>query len=636
MADPTPAEIASRYTRRAFSVLRVAGGLADSADADVRRLGRDLVRLIQGADIAGLGRRDLAELLRDVEARIAAAYSVLGSAQLGAVREVLSIEAAWASTTLGGSAPAESLLARWWRSLVVLGAPPAEQWQRQGDTLARRLADAIRDAQASNATAETLRATLGEIIEAARRDAQALADVSTTSAAAQGRAEVARANGAVGFRWHSVLDSRVTTGCAMRAGLLYTLDYQPLGHNIPIERPPPRHWGCLLGDTHVSACGGITGVFERRYDGEIVILRTASGNQISVTPNHPILTDRGWVAAGLLDVGSNVISSGLGEWVANGGNSNGEHVPASIKDMADALRRSGDMGSVPVPLSPEDFHGDGRGSDVAVIWSDGDLGNRIYAALAEHAGKDGLCVGHPASHLDLPSHGGALQGVQGVGTPALCGVRGGSVLAPLFGGEALGAQDVCLAAAPQGDASLAQNSHDGRIGNSVSMTDDAGAIASNVGGDDVLLGQVKKPDSGHASLLDSPEHDALRDASLAANLTDGNFGPVFLDAITDKSVTVLATHVYNLETDSGAFIANGIITHNCRSILLPLRRMPRATDRPVPTFESWIAGLTDEDRADVLGKGRAELWQRGAITKGDLVNQRGRVLTLAELRARAD
>jgi len=42
----------------------------------------------------------------------------------------------------------------------------------------------------------------------------------------------------------SILDHRTTIGCAVRAGKLYTLDFQPVGHDIPIDQPPPRHWNC--------------------------------------------------------------------------------------------------------------------------------------------------------------------------------------------------------------------------------------------------------------------------------------------------------------------------------------------------------------------------------------------------------
>jgi len=65
-------------------------------------------------------------------------------------------------------------------------------------------------------------------------------------------------------------------------------------------------WNCVVGDTLVSGPPPCT-AYRREYSGELVILTTASGKKLTVTPNHPILTTEGWVAAGLLDEGSYVI-----------------------------------------------------------------------------------------------------------------------------------------------------------------------------------------------------------------------------------------------------------------------------------------------------------------------------------------
>ena len=244
MPNPTPEHIASRYTRRAFSVLRVAAGLSSSADTAVARLGRELQRIVAGEDLSELGRRDLSALLREIEAAVVASYARLGAEQVAAVRELLTIEAEWSANALRGSAPTQSALDRMLRGFLVLGSPPDEQWRRQVELLARRVSDAVREAHALGSAPDVVRSSLGDLIDTARRDAQALADVSATSAGNAGRVDAARANGAIALRWHAVLDQRVTTGCALRHGLMYTLDYEPIGHSVPIERPPPRHWGC--------------------------------------------------------------------------------------------------------------------------------------------------------------------------------------------------------------------------------------------------------------------------------------------------------------------------------------------------------------------------------------------------------
>lgn len=76
----------------------------------------------------------------------------------------------------------------------------------------------------------------------------------------------------------------------------------------------------------------------------------------------------------------------------------------------------------------------------------------------------------------------------------------------------------------------------------------------------------------------------------------------------------------------------------CRCIALPLKfpeGKPPADGGPeIDSFDEWLKTVSADDQADVLGKGRADLYRRGVITVNDLINQAGRVMTLAELKAK--
>ena len=48
-------------------------------------------------------------------------------------------------------------------------------------------------------------------------------------------------------------------------------------------------------------------------------------------------------------------------------------------------------------------------------------------------------------------------------------------------------------------------------------------------------------------------------------------------------------------------------------------------------YESWLHSKTHEEKEKVLGKGKADLWERGVITFSDMLDQSGRALTLREL-----
>lgn len=66
-------------------------------------------------------------------------------------------------------------------------------------------------------------------------------------------------------------------------------------------------WNCVVGNTKVSG-SAISSGYRREYSGEIIILTTAGGKELSITPNHPILSEHGWVPAGLLREGDNIFS----------------------------------------------------------------------------------------------------------------------------------------------------------------------------------------------------------------------------------------------------------------------------------------------------------------------------------------
>ena len=76
-----------------------------------------------------------------------------------------------------------------------------------------------------------------------------------------------------------------------------------------------------IGDrvlTHEGRYRPVTELFQRAYDGELFHIRVKLiGTTLEVTPEHPILTEKGWVKAGDLRVGDKVaIGIAKGAWIA--------------------------------------------------------------------------------------------------------------------------------------------------------------------------------------------------------------------------------------------------------------------------------------------------------------------------------
>lgn len=252
---------------------------------------------------------------------------------------------------------------------------------------------------------------------------------------------------------------------------------------------------------------------ERDFVGDVVVLRTALGYELTCTPNHPIATRGGWVAAAELRVGDHVLSSTGREWRTGPVYPHEDHIPPVIEEVAQALP----VGLLPMPLAPEDFHGDGGGSEVCVVRTNGSLMADDQPLCAKHAGD------HMLGLADVQAEPFAALGVLtplGVGVPgAADGVVGGAGQPSTLLGAGLRHAGVHGGAAPAGfDSSVGEDTADGRAADA----------------------------EGFCERL-------LADSS-----------PIALDEVVNVRTVPFRGHVYNLETPDGWYISNGIVSHNCR------------------------------------------------------------------------
>ncbi len=436
------------------------------------------------------------------------------------------------------------------------------------------------------------------ILDVGRREAQAIVRTAVNGITSRARELTYAANADLvkGVQWVSTLDTRTTLICISRDGTVFQVDEGPR---------PPAHWNCLPGDAVVLARSRISRVYKRWFDGELVIVETASGRKLSCTPNHPVFTPAGFVPAGRLHVGGYVVADRFGQrkGVPNG---DGQDVPARIEDVAEAFFASPQVLAGPVPMAAEDFHGDGEEGQVAIVGTNRLLRDGEEAASREHIGEAGFEVGRSARSVALEGGGHHLlfpfrflptaNGIVcGRGKPQAFGRRG-----PIHPGLLL------LAAVAQRDPGLAEDPHD------------RGRRAPE------QLGDAADPDAAFE----------------------------FPDQIVGVQRRDFSGHVYNLQTGTGRYTADGIITHNCRSTTVPVTvsyeelgvkagPAPASTrasmNGQVPdslTYGDWLRNQSAAVQDDALGPTRGKLFREGGLAVDRFVNDEGRTLTLDELRKR--
>lgn len=397
---------------------------------------------------------------------------------------------------------------------------------------------------------------------------------------------------------------------------------------------PPAHPHCLLGSAQVSTGGGIASATRRWYDGDAIVIATASGKRLEATVNHPILTPGGWVAAGLLNVGDEVIQRVGPELVAVGHDDH-ENVPASIAEVFDALGRSPEVATIEMPTATPDFHGDGMAGQVAVVRANRKLWDGPNAALLESLEQQPLVVAIESA-LELPCGRHTHLPFEGAARPADRIVSGADIRHSLLVGHAGHPDSLGLAPGAQESAVAPEDGLHGAASETEPSRDCEDGVAGVVGVEDLAL----EPQSGRSRArrldlggrlrsklntpVDEPTLDGdVVDAQLARDLVEGISGEVAPDRVVFVERFQWHGWVYNLETTVSHYTANGIVTHNC---MCRLRTRPdlRAADARERTGaeREYLRRLGVKEAARLLGSERRlqlvldgesalEAWNRG-------------------------
>jgi hypothetical protein len=283
--------------------------------------------------------------------------------------------------------------------------------------------------------------------------------------------------------------------------------------------PPEEIIQCVLGSTQLGWPGqAVHGSTSRRYEGAMIQLITAEGHDLTITPNHPVLTTTGYVPAGLLRPGQHVLGT------LEPPTPHVRDAPPRAEEIHGALRQAGEpewvMGS------RMDFHGDGSDTEVEVV--------PAYGNLTRYVDRHGFSQALDLGFVRLSDRERPLSGLGGAvvtrmpvpGAPR--GVFADSLvsrtgeLAPFSGGEPREPEPVGLTTASDLQAQTEQ-----------------------------------MPDDGRTAEADFPAHLQY---ALAAGMAP-------CEIVQVKRLT--GDHlVYNLSTSDHWFTGNGIALHNCRCTML--------------------------------------------------------------------
>ena len=197
--------------------------------------------------------------------------------------------------------------------------------------------------------------------------------------------------------------------CAPYEGRVYSKsgtnpDYPPLAAAFGKQDPDGPdtlantwlniHPNCLVPGGTVLA-EGVMAHSCREYDGPVVTLVTSKGNRITVTPNHPILTPEGFVPAGMLQEGQEIIEA-TGEYrLFLGKAPNDINIPTPVEEIGHSIIQTCGGTTARVKGSPVQFHGDGiSDSEVNIVFSKGFVERELDPLRSEPLCKPGFPTAH--------------------------------------------------------------------------------------------------------------------------------------------------------------------------------------------------------------------------------------------------
>lgn len=347
---------------------------------------------------------------------------------------------------------------------------------------------------------------------------------------------------------------------------------------------PPYHPGCFLSGTVVAAFG-VTAHWCRWFEGEIV--RVFIGDkQLAMTPNHPVLTARGWVAAENLKIGDDLFECTNPAIAVNSLNPDDYHVPTCIEQIADTLLMAGGVATAGMPTTAVDFHGDGIvGGQVDVVWAASALRNHPELHSFEDVENLPLAAGHdvvPIFSRQRTANGTLFQFFNRSLATARRIMRSLRIFGDLLPSER-GVPQLHIVA-----------SGTDRHTESIERVAERRAMASDVFGEtdtaltieipSIKFGDIFIGETAHrllcllgstklskSSLDKASFNNLVGDAKISSNALDGSVASLIRSIkVTDISNIYFAGHVYNLSTESQWYFAEGIISHNCVCDVVPV------------------------------------------------------------------
>ncbi len=358
---------------------------------------------------------------------------------------------------------------------------------------------------------------------------------------------------------------------------------------------------CLPGDTVVDGAR-VVAAYKRWYSGPFIEIVTKAGRKFSGTPNHPVLTLRGWVGLGdLQEPDGLVCCNRRKESSSLSGDLDIETPPPTVSEIFDSLAAVGVLERR--CTTKPDFHGDGMEGEVDVLTPDGELSYGNFIPV-EESGIEKILPESDFSELLLVAKGNLFP--RGIGE--LGGLCAAANHPPVSGYESANVSII--------DSKCPSNIHGG-LPIPVPLEDTFGMRSElGVGAESGIKQQAPgsfETSPGDASPFAGTQYGGSVAVENPSNLDTAHAGQVEIDhPLSIRRIESWSGHVFNLTTRDGYFsIAEGLYTGNSGHALNSARKAsldgllqdlpPEASDFIRPSWLSVLGNTTRDTHAALDG-----------------------------------
>jgi hypothetical protein len=357
-------------------------------------------------------------------------------------------------------------------------------------------------------------------------------------------------------------------------GYIFDVNSPPIADLKTGERAMPGELiNCFPESTEIDFSNGCNKLWRRKYSGAMFSLKLSDGTDLQATPNHPIMTNRGWLPINEIEKGDYLLkrvfnSSPVSEMEKN-------EFKATFSDLWDSLERI--YSSSLRTGSALDFHGDGREDEVYTISTGGKLSNDRLPFSCECFKQFALSgtIRCAPANISILNTNGCINCPLFVIDDSVSGGRSERP-ACVFAGL-MHSNEHTLRTTSGGDVVLPENPLNECSGNKVFVGESLDRCSRRKIGDYLLLWKIISSTGAGVSCsnnLPAPSLDSFAEVVMVAsedygNLTKRGSLTYKFVSVVDKSVGVFSgTHVYNLQSDTGMYHANGLAVKNCRCFLI--------------------------------------------------------------------